>query len=120
MNIQQAMARYFDGIDPLCTLEELKRAQLEGFLEAIQINDGDKPQYAIWFNIGCDGGFHVNAACQLCENPVGLNSMVAAVEDLARSRGAKYVRFNSSRVGLIARTQELGYEPIATCMRKTL
>lgn len=99
---------------------ELRRAVSEGFIETAEIAVDGVPHYSVWFSLTCDGVFHLNAACQLVERPAGLVVLSAGVEQLARERGAKFVRFNTARPGLIEQSAGLGYVPVAVCMMKPL
>jgi hypothetical protein len=108
----------FCGITPLCEPAELKRARDEGFLESAIVLWNGVPQYCVWLATSLDNGLHINAAVQLVDKPVGFGSLVAMVESLAEKRGAKYVRFNTARDGLIRKAAQYGYNPQSVCLIK--
>lgn len=97
------------GIVPMVQGHMLKRMTDEGYLHAFTVQDDETVHYVFWLNFTVDGGCYVNYVVQMLPNPVGLSVLCMCVEELAEKRGARYVRFNTQRLGLVEKAKELGY-----------
>jgi hypothetical protein len=113
-------AEVFCGITPLVELSYLKRLTDEGFLEACVVMVKDQAHYCVWLAGTPDRGLHVNACVQLIPKPAGVGCIISMLESLAEQRGFKYIRFNTARPGLIAKTKAYGFEAQSVCMIKKL
>lgn len=107
------------GVSPLVDPRQLVRATEEGFLEMVHIEIGGKPAFAVWFNTSIDGGLHVNAAVALTTH-TDIDDLNQGVEQVARERRLKYIRFNTARPGLVHESMRLGFLPESVSMIKRL
>jgi hypothetical protein len=113
-------AEVFCGITPLVELPYLKRLTDEGFLEACVVMVGQTAHYCVWLAATPDQGLHVNACVQLIPKPAGIGAVISMLESLAEQRNFKYIRFNTARPGLIAKTADYGFQVQSVCVVKKL
>lgn len=100
------------------TPQQLNHLAAEGFVECKQIDYG-VPQYVIWYHFTVDGGLHVNAALQLNETPL-FEALSLALDVIARSQGAKFIRWTTHRPGLVHKAETYGYSADSVVMVKRL
>jgi len=117
---RDAAADKLAGIVPQVNGKLLKRLTDEGYLNAYIVEVDGRGHYAIWLNFTLDGGCYLNYAVQLLPRAEGLDILANAVEEIARYHRSTYVRFNTSRLGLLKRGRALGYLPQGVTLEKRL
>jgi hypothetical protein len=91
----------------------------EGWMEASKIIWRDKPAFLIAWRVTPDSGFWVELAQSLGAS-APFDVLTDAVEQLARVKGCRYIRFLTMRRGLLRLAQQRGYTPEAVLLAKRL
>lgn len=91
----------------------------EGWMQPLQINWRGIPAYLITWHITSDRGFWLDIA-QTLNAGAPFEVLVGTVENLAREKGCRYVRYLTVRRGLVWLGQQLGYTPEAALLTKVL
>lgn len=115
--MRDAGAAKLAGISAEVDLAQLERLTAEGFIQAAVVNVDSTACFVVWYNIGFDRVFHVNVAVQLLPGD-RFDNLVAAIECLARKLGCVGVRFNTTRLGLLAKANRFGYAAKSVCVIK--
>lgn len=118
--LRQVAAEMLSGITPLMfDTRQLERLTAEGILEAVIVSVDSNPIYCAWLHTTVDSGLHINAAVQLASGGY-FNEFAQSMESYAKNRGCAYIRFNTKRIGLIAKAELQGYQADSITMIKKL
>jgi len=113
--------RKFEVAAPVLCREPGYCAELvsEGWMEPAQINWNGAPAFVITWHVTTDNGFWLDIAQSLGAG-APFDVLVHAVEQFARSKRCRYIRFLTLRRGLVPLAHQHGYKPEAVLLTKTL
>jgi hypothetical protein len=116
-----AALRRFETAAPVLCREPgyCKQLVAEGWMEASQINWKGTPAFIIAWRVTPDGGFWLELA-QALGVGAPFDILVAAIEQLASEKHARYFRFLTMRRGLVRLAQQRGCTPEAVLLTKVL
>lgn len=91
----------------------------EGWTTASQINWQGRPAFVVTWHVTPDGGFWLDIA-QTLGTRAPFAVLVAAMEQFAREKVCRYIRFLTLRRGLVTLAQQHGYAAEAVLLSKLL
>jgi hypothetical protein len=94
----------------------------EGWTIPQQVNFRGRPAFLFTWHVTSDSGFWLDIVQTLRNGAPGapFEVLVWAVEQFARAKGSRYIRFLTLRRGLVQLAQQQGYNPEAVLMTKLL
>lgn len=87
----------------------LNYAVREGWLTAEQINFNGVPGFVMFWGVTMDHGLAINA-CQTLNQGVPIDVAFAAADLIRQREGLKFVRFASTRPGLLHCAEKFGFK----------
>ena len=91
----------------------------EGWMIPTQINWNGRPAFVFTWHVTSDNGFWLDVV-QTLGLGAPFDVLVHAVEQFAREKRCRYIRFLTLRRGLVRLAQERGYTPEAVLLTKLL
>jgi hypothetical protein len=116
-----AALRRFESAAPVLCREPgfCKQLVAEGWMEASQIAWQGIPAFVVAWRVTLDKGFWVEIA-QTLGIAAPFDVLSDTLEQLAREKGCRYIRFVTMRRGLVRLAQQRGYTPEAVLLTKLL